>query len=430
MTIKDLILSDDPLSEDAVRLLLNYQEEDSFVDYKLTFENDEKDWLEITKDVLAFSNTYGGYLVFGIRDATYEKIGLSEEVLGVTSNANNIMQKVNRYIDPLVNSLRTKIVEEDGKKFSILFIPPSLDKTHIISKDASFKYQSGKEKKILNIGTTQVRRSAGNHMMDSRDLDDIVNRRISYFKESLMDKIARVVDSPKESEVLIVTEESGIEDQIKIVVKDAPDAIPIIGKSFDVSPETTEEEIMGWISMNKHDKSAIPAPGIIWKWYKERKSLKLSKEQMLEVAKFSLMTGAPVFYWLVICDAGAIKTMLLGIISNYSDISIIGDTIAIGAFLGNRVHKDLIAKIGNMIERLSPIKKSVPKAGAKVLFNADRINLNQYNREDIEAELDAIVLTASANDKHIPVLQSRWRAITLDCVLYSRDDQYVFKKNT
>lgn len=430
MSIESFISSDDPLSDEAIQYLMSYQEEDSLVDYKLSFENEEREWLEITKDILAFSNTFGGYLVFGVKDATYEKVGLNEEAYKVVCNVNNIMQKVNRNIDPHVQLLRCKPIKEDNKDYAILFIPPSLDKTHIISKDASFTYPSGKEKTILHVGTTQVRRSAGNHMMDARDLDDIVNRRIGYFKDSLLDKIARVVEAPQGSEVFIVTDESDTDEYTKFVVKDAPDAIPVIGMSFTVSPETTEQEIMGWISMNKRDQSALPASAITWKWYKVRKSLELTKEQKLEVAKYCLLTEVPVFFWLESCDAASIKTMLLEILSRHHNINIIGDTIAIGSFLGNKFHKKLIAKIGSYAERINPIKKTIPSGGPRVFFRVDSIRAKKEERSVLESELDAIALTAETSNNHIPILQSRWRAQALDCFLYSRDDQYVYKSIT
>ena len=63
------LLSYDPLSDDAIQELIDYREEDSSLDYKLELDPDsEREWLEITKDVSAFANTDGGYLVFGIRN--------------------------------------------------------------------------------------------------------------------------------------------------------------------------------------------------------------------------------------------------------------------------------------------------------------------------------------------------------------------------
>lgn len=425
-SIINLISSDDPLSDEAISFLIDYEEEDTLVDYKLSFDNSDREWLEISKDILAFTNTVGGYLVFGIKDGTYDKIGIDEEVLQITTNANNIIQKINRNIEPQIQLLRCKSFMIGEKDFSVIFLPPSLDKTHIINRNASFKFPSGKEKQVLYVGTTYVRRSAGNHMMDARDFDDIVNRRINHFRNSLLDKIARVVEAPHATEVIIVSDENKTGKEGKYIIEDAPNALAIKGMSFTVSPETTEQEIMGWIAMTNRDKEALPTQPITWKWYKERHELKLTNEQKIEVAKYSLLTGVPAFYWLVDCKASSIKTMLLETLTRQLDISSVGDIVSTGAFLGNRFHKNLIAKIGAYANRIAPIKKTIPSAGPRVFFGGENGRaIPKLITIELESELQQIAVSAENANNHIPILSSRWRSKVLDCYLYAQDDQYV-----
>ena len=53
--------SNDPLSDEALNYVINYKEEDPNIDYKLKFDySSDREWLEITKDFLAFSNSCGG----------------------------------------------------------------------------------------------------------------------------------------------------------------------------------------------------------------------------------------------------------------------------------------------------------------------------------------------------------------------------------
>ena len=56
-SIIKLINSDDPLSDEAIDFIIKYHEEDSQVDYKESFDGEsEKEWLSITKDIMAFAN--------------------------------------------------------------------------------------------------------------------------------------------------------------------------------------------------------------------------------------------------------------------------------------------------------------------------------------------------------------------------------------
>lgn len=430
-SVKEYISSEDPISDEATAFLMGYQEEDTLVDYKLSFENEEREWLEITKDILAFSNTFGGYLIFGVKDGTFEKIGLTEEVVKIVRDANNLIQKINRFVEPRMQLIRCKQFEEDNKNFVIVFIPPAFDKTHIVTKDASFKFPSGKDKVILRQGTTYVRRSAGNHLMDARDIDDIINRRINHFKDSLLDKITRVVEAPQNSEVFVVTEDKKDGEHSKFIIEDAPDAIPVKGMSFTVSPETIDQEIMGWIAMNEREPEALPTAAITWKWYKERATTNLSNEQKLNIAKYSLLSGTPAFYWLQGHEAANIKKMLVEALTFHPNINSIGDIVSTGAFLGNKFHKSLIGKLGEYTDRIAPAKRNIPGSGPRVLFRAVKIQSKgrflkrSPKQEDLEEELDAIAKSAEQNRNLEPLLQDRWRAQTLDCYLYAQDDQYV-----
>ena len=108
-SIEELLSSNDPLNREVALHLASYSEEDNRVDYKQNFDpKSEKDWLEITKDISAFANTYGGYLVFGISDSDKKVVGLTPAVSNVLKDANYISQKVNRYIEPQIISLRSK----------------------------------------------------------------------------------------------------------------------------------------------------------------------------------------------------------------------------------------------------------------------------------------------------------------------------------
>jgi len=91
------------LSRAAIEFLLSYREENT---YKEIFHCDqEKEWLEITKDVMAFANTHGGYVVFNVRDASFQIVELDPRAASVLSNTNLILQKINRFVEPEINGL-------------------------------------------------------------------------------------------------------------------------------------------------------------------------------------------------------------------------------------------------------------------------------------------------------------------------------------
>lgn len=388
--------------------------------------------MELTKDVVAFANTFGGYLAFGVRDGTYEIEGLDEGVVKILLDPNQMMQKVNRFVEPQITSLRSRVSKRDGKSCALVLVPASLGQTHLISKDGAFKFPSGEEKILLRQGTTYVRRSAGNHLVDARDLDAIISRRIDYFKSSLLDKIARVVDSPVDSKVLVVSEIPADEPHTKFVISSASDALPVKGLSFTVSPGTTEEEISAWIALTARDPGALPPAATAWNWYRERKTLKLTEQQRIHAALCCLLNNVPAFFWLQGCNATEIKPALTRALSGSPSIGIHADLLDVAAFLGKKFHGSLLNKVSESTRlRLGP-SASFPHNGPRSRLRADTVVPKKLGsrkpaqiREELESELDAIAAGVKDSGLQEPSLQQRWRAQQLDCHLYAQDNQYV-----
>jgi hypothetical protein len=142
--------------------------------------------------------------------------------------------------------LRAKEFKIGGLSIVIIYIPQSVGVTHMISKDGVFDHPSGKQKTLLQKGTIYVRRSAGNHLGDSRDLSDVIERRIDQFRDALLEKVAKVVHSPASSDVFILSRDTGDKEAKRFIIEDSPDSIAIKGMSFTVAPEGFEEEIAAW----------------------------------------------------------------------------------------------------------------------------------------------------------------------------------------
>ena len=262
--VQDHLSKDDPLTRETAVFLVEYAEEDDRVDYKQTIDPaSEKSLLDITKDISAFANTHGGFLVFGVNDDKKEVVGLPRTVADAIKDVNYLQQKINRHLEPNITSLRAKEFKIDGKSIVIIYIPQSTCTTHMICKDGAFSHPSGKQKQVLYEGTLYVRRSAGNHLGDSRDLEDLIERRIDQFRDALLDKVAKVVKSPASSDVFILSKDPGDEEAKRYIIEDSPDSIAIKGMSFTIAPEGFEEEIAAWSVLSRGSSESIPSPIVV-----------------------------------------------------------------------------------------------------------------------------------------------------------------------
>jgi hypothetical protein len=432
--IKKYINSDDPLNEEIFNYLLEHHEEDIYVDYKLAFHaKEKKEWLELTKDFMAFANWEGGYLVFGVKNATYDLVGINNEMCMILCNNDELMKKTNRYVDPPFKFIRSKQFKHNGQDYVVIHIPELKGITHIISEDGAFEYPTGQEKTILHRGTFYVRRCGGNKLASARDLDEIINKRIDFFRDSLFSKISRVINAPAESEIYVLSQDPSGEVDKKFIINDGPDAIPIKGMSFTVAPSSDEEEINAHISLYSINKHEIPPASMIWKWYRRRLSLNLSSSQKLAVAEFSIHQDAPVFYWLMDSKSRQIADTLSDLLNFNRNYFVAAYAADISGFLQREDRTRVLRKLGKANFEIRKETRRRQSNNPRNSFHPGIVNsrrpkeLKNRDRDfrlKIEEELDEIASAVVNSGNRMPSTNARYDAKAFDCFLYARDDQY------
>ena len=433
MDIKSFLNSNDPLCDEAIDSLITHQEEDLYVDYKELFlPKDEKHWLGITADVMAFANTLGGYIVFGINDETFSLVGIEKDALKSLVDTNLVLQKLNRYVRPPFAHIRTKKITKNSLDLAIWYVLESKAQTHIVVKEGKVKYQSGVMKTILRPGMIFSRRSGTNQILEPEDFEFILNRRIDHFKDSILGKISKVVHAPSEHQVLVYDPDSVSEDGKTFAISDSPDALPVKGMSFTISPRSDIEELSGWIALLGRDSAFQPGSQRLWYLYSVRSKLKLRAPQVAELIRFNIIGEVPVFYWLKNLDSKIIKKILNTSLKIAPSKTIKANILHIGAFLGESFYKSLLKKVD--VNKFSPRSRKYPKRGPRQYFSPQLIEPNnkpkrpEYDEEylkGLESELSTIAMEISQGDRDIfkPL-----KAKAIDCFLYAKD--YLYKKKT
>lgn len=424
--IKEFLQQEDPLTREIVIELIAYKEEDDRLDYKQTLNLDsEKEWLGVTKDISAFANTHGGYLLFGV-DNKANILGLDRNVADFLKDASKFQQKINRHLEPDIIDVRSKEFRIDSKIVIGIFVPQSRGVTHLISKDGIAPQPSGANKKILSKGTFYVRRSAGNHLGDARDLNDVVERRIDQFREALLDKVTKVVNSPTESSVFILSKDPEAKSGDRFIIEDSPESIPVKGMSFTIAPDTLEEEIAAWSVLYRGNPKLRPPPSEVWKWYVNRNKIELKKQYKLTMFKFSLWGEAPAFFWVRELKAKDIKEILAEAIRGRPVGVDASQMLIVASFLGESYYNSALKMLGSYIERINPAQKKFPSQAPRVTYGtftrSKKQTLAQLRAEKTR-ELKEITDKCLVEEKE-PGRQNRMTAYKIDCFLYAQDDGY------
>lgn len=141
----ELLASSDPLSDTACIGLLNYKEEDGLVDFKKSFDPlIDKAWIDLAVDCVAFANTDGGYVVFGVADKTWKLEGVDPASASALADTKKVLEKINRNLVPSLTGVRTRVIEHSGSRFVVLFSPCSPDCTHIFESNLDWTPVAGR----------------------------------------------------------------------------------------------------------------------------------------------------------------------------------------------------------------------------------------------------------------------------------------------
>lgn len=405
-SLADFIGSSDPLSDEACEYLLEYQEEDERVDYKESFDpKSAKCWVDLEIDVAAFANTFGGYLVYGIKDKTYKRIGLSAKAHDQLCDIKQVLEKVNRHVQPKFTSVRSKGLESGGLKFVALHVPQSRNKTHIFVSNVDIKLPSRTFKTMIWPGMVYVRRSGSNQIMTSQDFEELMYRRIHQQREKLLGDITRVITAEPDQQVLVVSPEEKTDGAQKFTISDSPDALPLKGVSFSVTPKNKREQIAAWTALHKGDAGAIPPEKSLMAIYADRHQVNVPARQKAELAYFALVRGLPAFFWLKGLGKKESVEILERAFAASSTIEKLF-ILNVSGFYGKDVYAKFYKTLGEQQRaQIKPVKDLVD------LFKTGKL-------KDVErAEEEATELALELAQQHD--MASVYRVRTLDCGLYA-----------
>lgn len=145
-----IIIGDNYLNDEKAEELIHKGLESPDLDYKECFDNSTGCWMEIAKDVYGMANYGGGYIVLGVKDGTFEPIGLDETFhIDTEVWANKFSKWASEKVNLTYFEYKTKINGEI-RKFPILYIHGSVSSLVIPKADGTYATQFGQTKTAFN----------------------------------------------------------------------------------------------------------------------------------------------------------------------------------------------------------------------------------------------------------------------------------------
>lgn len=176
--IKDSIIIDGDLGENKIEHLLSLKFEEEKLDYKsysqLTSNYEEKEFkVNLVCDIVAMANTFGGYLILGVEDGSFDLKGVDEKILKLFAE-----EKVQNYIHSCIETnisiklKSTKISEKD-----VICICISKHSIPIpFKKQGAYKNSSGKDIIKFKKGEIFVRHGSISERANYSDMLNFMER--------------------------------------------------------------------------------------------------------------------------------------------------------------------------------------------------------------------------------------------------------------
>ncbi|AJZ76193.1 helix-turn-helix domain-containing protein [Candidatus Nitrosotenuis cloacae] len=209
----------DPLGDNVIDFLLSQSKETPFHDFKSTLDigKNSTDFPKIIKDIFAFTNAGGGFLVLGVKpnDHVDKEIKGSFIKTGLPENfeieSASLQEKINSYMDKPLEILYAPFEREvngEKRKFALIYIPPSFKimtpiKDGVYNIDGKEKKAFTKEQILIRRGTQSVPASQYEIYRMNKRLED-ENYRLSLLtgepdkvEETLLSNLFEVKKLPK-----------------------------------------------------------------------------------------------------------------------------------------------------------------------------------------------------------------------------------------
>jgi len=165
--------------------------ETSTVQFKLKFSTAK----QVAEEMVAFANSKGGMMVFGVEDKTGQIIGLSYSEIQKLSN--EVSTVANDQVRPVIY-LQTEVVIVDGKRLLVAYVNQGSNKPYkTVSGHIWVKQGSDKRRIVENNEILSLFQASGSYHADEAVIagTSIVDLEVAYIN----DYFQRVYGKPKES---------------------------------------------------------------------------------------------------------------------------------------------------------------------------------------------------------------------------------------
>lgn len=225
---------------------VEHRVESTAVDYKASFDPaSAAEWIEIVKDVVAFANSGGGVIIFGLADDG-SLSGFDCRVLEAVDPA-VLTDKINKYSGQQFHRFSFQWAIKEGKSLFAIAIDATLVPI-VFSKPGTYDIGGGKQKTAFSAGTVYFRHGAKSEPGNSDDLRVFIEDRIEQMRKAWFEGIVKVVEAPPGSQVAITPPQNELTESASVRLVNDPAAPAMRHVSIDETHPFRQKEIIAEVN--------------------------------------------------------------------------------------------------------------------------------------------------------------------------------------
>jgi len=275
----------------------------------------------MTKALISFANTDGGFVVFGI-DQHGKWLGFVEEEVKGTDFA-MIAELVNGCINPELSGLNYGLLREGPRLFPVLHVPPSPAMPHVTTKEMGERLPDGQQVIYIQRHAVYCRYSAKSDLATAAQYSRIITQRTEMLRSEMLRRVKEVsvptlvsaagMGSGQKTILRVsqVTDDKTI-PAIRIM-RDAAESSGIV--MHEEISEGLFEEINNVLETNRllavGERGFVLGDEIYYRVYAERQHVRFSPVTFAVLSKTALeRIYAPSFFWLLQIHPSAIVELM------------------------------------------------------------------------------------------------------------------------
>lgn len=249
--------------ESLLRLASVEKNENEYLDFKREFTPEKKAafWVDIVKDIVAFANSSGGVLVFGVEDDGSRSAHDCSLLLDLDQAT--LVDQVRKYTDVNHRGLHICEVDRGGVNYPCIVVEPALIPL-VFTKVGSYETEPGKQKTVFSVGTIYVRHGTKCEPCNRSDIQNWISAELARQREQWLGNIRKVVEADPGSTVVVLSASSLPTASPVRLTSDPTAPVVRLQKLSDQYPfrqsdviNAVNKRLAGLASINSHDIQAI-----------------------------------------------------------------------------------------------------------------------------------------------------------------------------